>query len=107
LSGDNLWPANIKSADSFEQLALRELKLAARMDCLAARRALAAKRLRRSQKVKSSELQRLSEQMHNIAKEFKELWLSRNKLSRLHDNLRLFHGAEKELSQLAGKRKRS
>jgi hypothetical protein len=97
----------MESAGSFEQLALRELKLAARMDCLAGRRALAAKALRAGQKVKSSELRQLSGQMHHIAGEFKELWLSRNKPSRLNDNLRLFHGAEKELSQLAGKRKRS
>ena len=66
LSDDNLWPADVKQMGDFEQLALRELKLAARMDCLASRRALAAKALRAGQNVKSSELRQLSRQMRDI-----------------------------------------
>jgi hypothetical protein len=104
LSDDSLWPANLKSMRSFEQLVLRELKLAAQMDCLASRRALAAKALRKGQNVKSSELRQLSRQMHNVGRDFESLWLERNKLSRLYDNLRLFHCAEEELSRLASKR---
>ena len=62
-SDDKLWPADIKSMGDFEKLALKELKLAARMDCLASRRALAAKALRAGQNVKSAELRKLSRQM--------------------------------------------
>jgi hypothetical protein len=43
LSARTLWPTPEKSMARFERLALRELKLAARMDCLASQRALAAK----------------------------------------------------------------
>jgi hypothetical protein len=116
LSGDNLWPADVKSMGSFEQLALRELKLATRMDCLASSRALAAKALRTDstsspqagQNVKSSEWRQLSSKMRDIIwRDLKVLWLSRNKLSRLNDNLRLFRCAEEELSQLAKGKKRS
>jgi hexosaminidase len=99
LSDDNLWPADVKSMGDFGQLALKELKLAARMDCLASRRALIAKALRAGQRVKSSELRQLSRQMRDIGRDFKGLWLARNKLSRLNDNMRLFNCAEDELKK--------
>jgi hypothetical protein len=100
LSDTKLWPQMPKSAEHFEQLALREFKLAAQMDCLAARRALAAKSLRAGKNVKSSELRQISEQMQDIAEDFKQLWLLRNKVSRLRDNLRLFQQAQQELQRL-------
>jgi hypothetical protein len=103
LSDDGIWPADLESMGSFEQLALKELKLAARMDCLSAGRALAARHLRAGQKVKSSELNDLRSQMQDVESDFEGLWLSRNKLSRLYDNLLLFHRAENELSRLADK----
>jgi hypothetical protein len=103
LSDAHLWPADVKQMGDFEQLALRELKLAARMDCLAGARALAAKALRAGQNMKSSELRQLSRQMRDTGRDFKGLWLARNKLSRLNDNLRLFNKAEAELSRLAKK----
>jgi hypothetical protein len=99
LSGDNLWPADIKPMGDFEQLALKELKLAARMDCLAGERALTAKALRTGQNVKSSELRSLSRQIRDIGRDFKGLWLARNKVSRLDDNMRLFNLAEDELKK--------
>jgi hexosaminidase len=101
LSDNKLWPALPKSIGNFERTALQELKLAARMDCLAGRRALAAKSLRKGKTIKKTDLRQLSSQMHNIAADFKGLWMVRNKVSRLHDNLRLFRRAEKESSQLA------
>jgi hexosaminidase len=99
LSDDSIWPADVKQMGDFEQLALRELKLAARMDWLASRRALAAKRLRLGQNIKGSEIKDLRRQMHDIAADFKGLWLARNKLSRLNDNMRLFYRAEDELKK--------
>jgi hexosaminidase len=99
LSDESIWPADLESAGDFEQLALQELKLAARLDCLASERALAAKALRAGKKVKSSQLRRLSEKMRDAGSDFEELWLTRNKLSRLYDNLLLFHEAEMELSK--------
>ena len=104
LSDAKLWPELPKSIGPFEKLAFRELKLAARMDYLASRRALTAKDLRSGKNVKSSELLQLSGLMHDISKEFKEPWLIRNKTSRLYDNLRLFKRIERESSRLAGKR---
>ena len=103
LSDNKLWPAPLKSMGSFERTALRELKLAARMDRLASKRALVAKALRTGKSIKSPDLRRLSGQMHNIGVDFKELWMLRNKVSRLYDNLRLFRQAERESSQLARK----
>jgi hypothetical protein len=105
LSDENIWPAKNKSLGNFEQVAIEEYKLASRMDCLAAKRALAAKLLRDGNTVKNSQLKQLKEETRNIAKKFKELWLTRNKQSRLRDNLELFVHAEKELSQLADKGK--
>jgi hypothetical protein len=105
LSDAGLWPAPSKSMGGFERLALRELRMAARMDCLASRRALTAKALRGGNGVRSAELRRLSRQIHDMAEEFRELWLSRNKVSRLRDNVKLFRRAERESSQLAGGRR--
>ncbi|MFA5238750.1 MAG: family 20 glycosylhydrolase [Phycisphaerae bacterium] len=104
LSDAKLWPQLPKSIEPFEKIALEELKLAARMDCLASSRSLTAKDLRCGKNVKSSELLRLSKLMRNISKEFKELWLLRNKTSRLHDNLKLFKRVEQESFRLAGKK---
>ena len=101
LSEPKLWPAPTKTTAQFEKLAIRELKLAARMDCLAGRRALTAKALRSGKSVRSSELHRLSMQMHEMAEDFEEAWLLRNKVSRLHDNCKLFKRAEQESSRLA------
>lgn len=103
LSNNKLWPAPPKSMGNFERTALRELKLAARMDCLASKRALAAKALRNGKSIKSADLRNLSRHMHNIGIDFKELWMLRNKVSRLYDNLRLFRRAERESSRLACK----
>jgi hypothetical protein len=103
LSSQTVWPTAKKSMASFERLALRELKLAARMDCLASRRALTAKALRTGKAVRSSELRRLSGQMHDMAEDFKILWLARNKVSRLRDNCKLFQRAEQESWRLAGR----
>jgi hypothetical protein len=103
LSARGLWPTPEKSVAPFERLALRELKLAARMDCLASRRALTAKAVRAGKAVRSSELRRLSRQMHDMAEDFKKLWLSRNRVSRLRDNCRLFRRAEQESWRLASR----
>jgi hypothetical protein len=106
LSGVKLWPQLPESIEPFEKLAFRELKLAARMDYLAGRRALTAKDLRSGKNVKSSELLQLGRLMHGISKEFKELWLLRNKTSRLQDNLKLFKQVERESYRLADKKKK-
>jgi hypothetical protein len=102
LSGIKLWPRPEKSTAQFERLALREFEVAGRMESLAAKRALAAKALRGGKTVERSLLRRLSKQMHEIAKDFRELWLSRNKTSRLRDNLKLFERAARESSRLSG-----
>jgi hypothetical protein len=94
-SDESIWPKLPKSAENFEKIAFEELKLAARMDCLSARRALAVKTLRAGKSVKREELQLLNRQMQNVAKDFKKLWLLRNKISRLKDNLLLFKQAGK------------
>ncbi len=98
-SDKSIWPKLPKQTGNFEKIALEELKLAARMDCLSARRALAVKSLRVGKNVRKKELQFLKRQMQNIARDFKRLWLLRNKVSRLKDNLRLFKQICRELEQ--------
>jgi len=92
-SDESIWPKLLQSTENFEKTALEELKLAAKMDCLSARRALTAKSLRAGKNVERKELQLLNRQMQNVAKDFERLWLLRNKVSRLKDNLRLFQRA--------------
>ena len=90
LSDTGIWPKPVTSINDFENIALKEYALAARMDCLACRRALAGKKLRSRQIVRTAELKKLADKMQNMSDDFKELWLSRNKPSRLRDNLELF-----------------
>ncbi|MHC4758925.1 MAG: family 20 glycosylhydrolase [Planctomycetota bacterium] len=103
LSDTKLWPKPGKSTSKFETLTLKELALAARMDSLAAKRALAAKTLRSGKIVKKSDLRNLSKQMHDLSQDFKELWLLRNKPSRLRDNTKLFRKLERQSRHLADK----
>jgi len=70
--------------EKFEKIAYEEIKLAMRMDSLAAKRALAIK------KKKYAELRGMKKQIQKMAGDFKRLWLLRNKASRLKDNLNLF-----------------
>jgi Mg2+ and Co2+ transporter CorA len=104
LSAAKLWPRPDKSTDEFERLALKELVLAARMDCLASKRAMIGKALRSGKNVRKTELQKLGTQLRDFSKDFKELWLLRNKSSRLRDNLNLFQKAGAESERLAGKK---
>jgi hypothetical protein len=83
-SDKSIWPKLPRISENFEKIAFEELKLAARMDCLAAKRALALKNK------KYSELRRMKKQIQKMADDFKRLWLIRNKVSKLNDNLNLF-----------------
>jgi len=104
LSDTKLWPRPDKSSDEFERLALREFALATRMDYLASRRALIGKALRSGKTVRKTELKKLGKHMHELSKDFKELWLLRNKPSSLSDNLLLFKKAQRESERLADKK---
>ena len=101
LSDEKIWPKPNKSMNEFEQLAFKEYELAARMDCLACRRVLADKKLRNKQNINKTEFKKLADQMQKMADDFKELWLLRNKPSRLSDNLKLFKQAKQGLEKLA------
>jgi hypothetical protein len=70
--------------EDFEKISFEEIKLAIRMDSLAAQRALAIKN------EKYAELRGMKKQIQKMADDFKRLWLMRNKVSRLNDNLQLF-----------------
>ncbi|MGB2823828.1 MAG: glycoside hydrolase family 20 zincin-like fold domain-containing protein, partial [Phycisphaerae bacterium] len=83
-----------EQTEQFEAVALRELALAGRMDILASRRVLAAKKLRAGETVSPRELRDLAEETRRVADDFEQLWLARNKPSRLRDNLELLERAE-------------
>jgi hypothetical protein len=106
LSDSRSWPEVPEVTEAFERLAIRELKMAAKMDCLACRRALAAKALRAGKDVKAAELLKLGRSIKEMSEEFGKLWLLRNKTSRLQDNLKLFKQVEQESYRLAGEKKR-
>jgi len=91
-----------EQGEEFEALALRELALAGRMDMLACRRVLAARRLRAGETVEAEALRDLADETRRLAADFEALWLARNKPSRLRDNLELFGAVEAEAAGLAG-----
>ncbi|MFA5554671.1 MAG: family 20 glycosylhydrolase [Phycisphaerae bacterium] len=101
LVNDKSLPDKIGRTGDFERLVLEEYKLAAKMDCLSAKRAIIAKNLRAGKTVKSSDMKSLSKQMRETAKEFEKLWLERNKIARLYDNILLFNRSADELERAA------
>jgi len=103
LSAKNLWPAPSRGMEDFERLALEEFALAARMDILASRRALAAQQWRAGKNIPAAELNKLAADMDNLARDFKTLWLARNRTARLRENLALFNKAAKESRSLANR----
>jgi hypothetical protein len=101
LSDTSIWPQPSKGIAEFESLALRELKVAAEMDCTAAQKALAAKQIRNGKSVPAVQLKNIVSKIRCISDKFTELWMVRNKSSRLQDNLKLFRQVEKECLKLA------
>ena len=96
-----IWPEPTPDMEHFEALVLREFRLAAAMDVLAAQRALVAKRIHLGKAVGSRQLRAIAEDARTIAGCFRALWLARNKPSRLRDNLALFKHIETEALKLA------
>ncbi len=105
LSDAKIWCDPPNRMDRFEALAMREYALAARMDVLASKRALAGHSLRAGKQVPAADLRRLAGQMHRLGIDFKKAWMKRNKPSRLRDNLALLKRAENESRRLANKNK--
>ena len=101
LDNASIWPDAPAALAAFERLALREFRTAAWMDCLAARRALAAMTLRAGRTVPAANLRALAGETDRLAAAFKKLWLARNKPSRLCDNMTLFRRAAADARKLA------
>jgi hexosaminidase len=103
LSKNSLWPSIRANLPEFERVALKEMKLAAEMDHLAANRALAIKQIRKGRTVQRAHLIRLARKTESMANRFSDLWLLRNKRSRLSDNTRLFRKIQREMLTVADK----
>jgi hypothetical protein len=101
LSDPAIWPKPTRSMARFEALALQEMALAARMDVMACRKANLCRDALQGRSVSPAELRRFAADVDAMAGRFKELWLARNKPSRLRDNLALFRQAAKEARSLA------
>jgi hypothetical protein len=71
------------------------------MDCLAAQKALVAKRIRNGKIVPTADLRNIASRMHDVSRSFAALWKARNKPSRLKDNLALFKQVENEALELS------
>jgi hypothetical protein len=94
-------PSPAGQRDEFEKLALAELALAGRMDMLAARRAVAAAKVRTGQCPSAADLNALADETANVSEEFQSLWLARSKPSRLADNVAKLDAAIVEARCLA------
>ena len=104
LSSASLFPSAGKEMPPFEALALREYSLAAWMDVVSARRALAVRAIRAGDPPPARELRKLADDMHRVAEDFSKLWLKRNKPSQLRDNMKHLRRAEREIREAGKKR---
>jgi hypothetical protein len=96
-------PSPDSQRDEFEKLALAELALAGRMDVLAARRAIAAAKVRTGQCPAAADLNALADETAEVSDEFQSLWLARCKPSRLADNVAKLDAAVAEARRLAAR----
>lgn len=85
----------------FEELARCELALAARMDVLAARKILIAQGVRAKNLSSGKACRELAGDMQTTSMAFQTLWLTRNRPSRLADNMQLWNWACEELLDLS------
>ena len=106
------WPAGKGLAD-FEETALQEFAVAAQMDLNAAQKTVIAKHIRsghpmglEASRTDQRILQELPERIDGLCSLFTELWLVRNKPSRLEDNLVLFKKVKEDCLNTAGKQGR-
>ena len=90
-----------RGRDEFEAVALAEFDLARRMDLLGCQRALAGRDYRAGKRVGRRTLRAISSGLRAMADDFAALWRSRNKPSRLRDNLAAFRRAAAEADKLA------
>ena len=81
----------------FEKKALEDYRLAARMDHLAARRALLALALRAGETVLAKKLKDWQDDMRILVDDFEKNWRDRNRPGLLRDNLKLMRLAQREL----------
>ncbi|NQT92712.1 MAG: family 20 glycosylhydrolase, partial [Lentisphaerae bacterium] len=103
LSVAGLWPEPSRKLERFDQQALADYRLATEMEVVAAERALLGQRIRTGETVGRRELVPWANRMHRLARSFETLWLTRNRHSRLADNLKLMSFAEAEARELAGR----
>ena len=101
LRAPGFWPNPARKLDAFDKQALLDCRLAGEMDILAAQRALLGQRLRSGEAVRSSELEACADLASAVATMFEWLWLTRNRPSRLKDNLKLMSHAEADAREMA------
>ena len=82
--------------DDFDAMTVIEYQAAASMDLLAAKRALVAKAMRKGESISSNVFKEIAAEMHSLSSSFSQIWMARNRRSRLNDNLKIFRQVERE-----------
>jgi hexosaminidase len=103
LSDSRKWPKPKGIEDKFVALMFEELSAGAMMETLAAQRAIVATKIRAGKTISSGKLKTLSDRTTEVSEKFEKLWLTRNRPSRLRDNLVLFDEARCECLDLVDK----
>ena len=80
----------------FEAIAMLEYRMALSMDLFTAKRAMLAKAIRSGESVPAGHFKEIANEAKMLGENFKGLWLERNKVSCLGDNLKLFKQVERE-----------
>ena len=94
------WPTAPRGLPEFEKQALKEFRIASRMNTLAWRRARMGQRIRAGQRVPGSQLGRWADEMKELASDFAAQWRVGNRPSRLQDNLKMMAMAAQECRSL-------
>jgi len=95
------WPKLPRGADAFDQLTRDEYMLAARQDYVAAMRTQLGTAYRNGEAVTPAKWKQLDRELAKLGERFDELWLARNRRSRLGENQAILNHARREAQRLA------
>ncbi len=100
LAEPSAWPKLSRYCDVFDRLARKEYRLAAFQDHVTGWRSQLAARHHRGDPVKSTEWREMDEALAELGRRFDQLWLARNRRSRLEENQYILRHARRECQRL-------
>jgi len=103
LEAASAWPKAPRGLEPFDRLTLDEYRLAAMQDAVNGRRVQLAAAHLAGETVTARQWRQLDRRLQRLGDRFDQIWLTRNRPSRLAENQYLLNHARRECQHLAGR----